>query len=299
MKEKKYSILLLFLLLFCSEAKIEEPVLADESDKIELAQVFEEVEIEDVASKYSHIKIKDYGNVRSLYFVRDNGDIATESSMDLKNPHKLQLLYTKVMFANMLIQKEPASLLLVGLGGGSMVQFINYYYPSVLLDVCEIDPEIVRIAKKHFGLKEKENTKIYTEDIHKLLTKNQKKYDSIFMDAFLKPAEDTDSTGVANKLKEKAFFESLKQHLNPEGTVVYNINHYEGYKEDIDLIKNYFSQVYIFTKNSSGNIIVIASTGSNRVSHATMKETAAILDSSKKANFSYKTIASYYREIFP
>ena len=294
MRQKSFislSIILIAFTIVCSE-KQTNPKAPQTTNSISEELVAE------VKSKYSHIKVADYGSLRQLYFVRDNGEEALESTIDLNYPQNLFLLYTQTMFASFFLNKEHSDTLLIGLGGGGMVHFLNHYFPHVKVDAVEIDPAIVEIAKKYFKLKVHPSTRIFTDDAANFILLPGKNYDVIYMDAFLKPTYDTDSTGVANKFKGQTFLQKLKSRLKQNGIVVFNINNHEKMREDIQTIEQEFTQVYFFQKNRSGNLIVIGSTNSNRISQDKMKEIAGVLDKNYKVNFSFLDIAKYYLEKF-
>jgi spermidine synthase len=253
-----------------------------------------EILVKEIKSKYSHIKIIDFGSLRSLLFVRDSGEEVVESTLDINFPHQLFLLYTQKMYAGFLISNLPSKILLAGLGGGSMVHFTNYYFPQIQMDVVEIDPDVIKIAKTYFSLKEKSGTKIYNEDIYKFLKNTNLKYDLIFMDAFLKPSSTTDPTGVNLKQKEKDFFQDLKNHLNPKGVVVFNINTYDGFQKDILSMKENFSNIYIFRKGLSGNVIVVCSMEKERYTKDYMLNRALEIDNIYKPSFKFQNLVSMY-----
>ena len=142
------------------------------------------------------------------------------------------------------------------------------------------------------------STKIITDDAVNFISLPGKNYDVIYMDAFLKPSSETDSTGVANKFKAPTFLQRLKARLKKNGIVVFNINNHEKMQEDIKTIQTEFPQVYFFQKNRAGNLIVIGSTDSSRVPIDKLISIGADLDKNHKVNFSFKDIAGYYLEKF-
>lgn len=251
--------------------------------------------VKEIHSKYSHIKIVDYGSLRSLLFVRDSGEEVVESTLDISSPQTLFLLYTQKMFASFLFGDMPKKVLLAGLGGGSMVHFINYYFPKIQMDIVEIDPEIVKIARDYFALKENKMNKIILADIYKYLNSSKNSYDVIFMDAFLKPSQETDSTGVNLKQKQKEFFDNLKKNLSPKGVVAFNINYHKEYMKDIQTMKENFPNIYIFHKEKAGNIIVICSTEKQRYSKEFMQKRGEWLDREFKPNFSFLNLTKIYK----
>lgn len=45
----------------------------------------------------------------------------------------------------------PVSVLLVGLGGGGLAQFLRDFVPNVTIEVVELDPAVLEVAQKWFG----------------------------------------------------------------------------------------------------------------------------------------------------
>ncbi len=141
--------------------------------------------------------------------MRDNGQEVIETLVDINQPHRLMLEYTRYMFLSYALQPKQERVLIVGLGGGAMVHFLARYDPQVKVDVVEIDPAVVQVAQEYFGVRSQGNVNIITADAFKYLAESQVPYDVIYMDAFLKPSGDTDSTGVPLKLKQAQFYKSL------------------------------------------------------------------------------------------
>ena len=135
-------------------------------------------------------------------------------------------------------------MLIVGLGGGAMVHFYEHYDPEVKVDAVEIDEKVVELADKYFDVRTRKNTKIITEDAFKYFEADQTRYDVIYMDAFLKPSEETDATGQPLRLKTIEFYKGLGEHLTPEGIVVINLNIHQGTNDDLATIRNAYPQAY-------------------------------------------------------
>lgn len=45
------------------------------------------------------------------------------------------------------------SVLLVGLGGGGLPQFLRDFVPNVTVEVAELDPVVLNVAKEWFGFR--------------------------------------------------------------------------------------------------------------------------------------------------
>jgi spermidine synthase len=69
--------------------------------------------------------VKADGDMVSLHFETD----AIQSLMSCKDPFALQLPYTKTMMGFLLTNPNPRHILMIGLGGGSMVKFCHEHLP--------------------------------------------------------------------------------------------------------------------------------------------------------------------------
>lgn len=249
----------------------------------------------EVRSAFSHIRVRRAGNVRTLIFVRDTGEEAYESQMNMRAPHALRFNYLKHMFSSYLIQPRQERVLIVGLGGGSMVHFLRKYDPEITIDAVEIDPVVVQIAERFFALKAHRRTKLIVADAFDYFARNSTRYDTIYMDAFLKPSESTDETGVPLRLRTLEFYRQLQDRLNPGGSVVFNINPHSEMREDLMTIAEAFPQSYVFNLPGSEGVVVLASTRAERTTESEIRAAGAALDQRFKAEFSFETIATHLR----
>lgn len=241
----------------------------------------------DETSEYSHIRIRKRGSVRELLFVRDNGAEARQSVMDLASPHQLLSAYPRRMFASYLFQPEPQRVLIIGLGGGAMVRFLQHYDSDLDVDVVEIDPVVVRLAAEYFETRGDEHVSIMTADGFDFLATTQQRYDVIYFDAFLKPSADTDATGVPQRLKTIAFYESVQEKLRPDGIVAFNLNPHAETNEDLKTIAAAFKHVSTFACPPSRNLVAIATSTTSEPEMAVLQTRAKALDQRFNAAFSF------------
>ena len=253
------------------------------------------IEVE-TKSAYSHIRVRRSGSVRSLIFVRDSGEEAYESQVNLKTPYVLRFSYLQHMFANYLFQPEQQDAIIVGLGGGSMIHFLQKYDPQVNIEAVEIDPVVVELAERYFAVKQKKNVRLVIADAFDYLKKTTKKYDTIYMDAFLKPSANTDETGVPLKLRTQAFYQQLQGLLKPGGSVVFNINPHPQLRADIETISESFPQTYVFSLPNSEGVVVVGSMQTDRLTAAQLSAAGKSLDKRFKCGFSFDDIAKRLRK---
>ncbi|MEI8371982.1 MAG: fused MFS/spermidine synthase [Planctomycetota bacterium] len=243
----------------------------------------------DVKSEYSHILIRRQGSMRSMNFVRDNGVEQIQTLWNMKRPYELVTNYSRLMFASYFFMPEQKRILIVGLGGGAMVHFYEHYDPEVKVDAVEIDEKVVQLAENYFNVRTHDNTNIITQDAFKYFKSNKTRYDVIYMDAFLKPSEKTDTTGQPLQLKTVKFYKGLREQLTPDGIVVINLNIHPGINDDLATIRSAYPQVYSF-RATSPNMIVVCTWDKTRVAAATLHEKAKELDRRFKATFTFQGV---------
>jgi spermidine synthase len=250
-----------------------------------------DIELE-VKSNYSTIRVRRSNDFRSLCFVRDSGEEVTESTLDLRRPHDLLIDYTRYMFLSYAFCPKPERVLIVGLGGGSMVHFLQHYDKNVKVDVAEIDPMIVRIADKYFGVRTGGNIKVINTDGSEYFKRATDQYDVIYLDAFLKPSNETDSTGVPTRLKTILFYKEMQKRLKPDGLVVFNINPHQSIDEDIGRIREAFPQTYVFQLPNYGGFVVAASLAPARMPPKALLAAAQEVDRRFMASYSFRRMAA-------
>jgi spermidine synthase len=270
------------------------PATASESSRVhaEAPQATQAGELEfEGQSEYSHILIRRHGSMRSMVFVRDSGEEVLESQIDLRKPYELQFEYLRYMFTSYLFREQQADVLIVGLGGGGMIHFLQRIDPKIRIDAVEIDPLVVRLAGKYFDTRTEGTVRIVTADGLKFIADAQKKYDVIYMDAFLKPSAATDGTGAPLSLRTRQFYEQMEQKLKPGGVVAFNLNPHQQIAEDVRGIADSFPQTYVFPLTQFGGAVVIGSTDKTRLEPIDLVNRGRELDRRFKSSVHFQEMA--------
>lgn len=246
----------------------------------------------DGRSEFSHIRIRRSGHIRSMLFVRDGGEEVLESRIDLRRPHVLQFEYLRLFFATYLLQPQQQDVLIVGLGGGGMVHFLRRLDPAIRIDAVEIDPAVVALAGKYFDVHSEGTTRIVTADGLQYIAAAEKRYDAIYMDAFLKPSAATDSTGAPLALRTGEFYRQLQARLNPGGVVAFNLNPHADLENDIREIAAAFRQTYVLPLARGGGAVVLASPDQARIPPGELAARGRDLDRRHRSTVRFQELAA-------
>lgn len=98
---------------------------------------------------------------------------------------------------------RPESILVLGLGGGSVIRYLRRRYPSARLTAVEIDPVMIDIARKHFGVGKVKSLTIVNTDAVKFIKETKRKFSLILVDCYqgFKTPPGFDDIKVLQKMK--------------------------------------------------------------------------------------------------
>lgn len=207
-------------------------------------------------SAYHHILVRDEGNSRALLF-----DDAPQTTMDLRDPYAGGFEYTEYFHLPMVLDPTIDRVLFVGLGGGTGPKSFLRQYPDVKIEVAEIDPEVVKVAKRFFDVPEDPRLRIVTTDGRTFLQRTRSIYGAIVMDAY---GSGPNGAYLPYHLATTEFFRAAFDHIENGGCLVYNImGTYGGHNDDIvrgilATLEQTFQQVYVFEAKSSYNTVFVA-----------------------------------------
>lgn len=194
---------------------------------------------------------EDERGFRTLLFHR-NG--ARQSVVKLGDPDHLELAYARVVPIGLAFVEAPQRILVVGLGGGTIPNFLHKHYPGTRIDVVEIDPVVVDVAKRFFGFREDENLRAHVDDGRKFIERCREPYDLIFLDAF-------GADSIPYDLATREFLAAVRKALTPHGLVVGNVwSHYSNplYESMIRTYEDVFDSLYVVDVQGAGNRILLA-----------------------------------------
>ncbi len=196
------------------------------------------------------IEITQSQNIRSLYF----GNDAKQSSIDINLPQELVLSYTRAMMSCLLFKTEPQRILLIGLGGGAIANFLLHHYPECSIDAVEIRQDVVKLAHGYFCLPEQENLQMFVTDARQFFTHQQGRfdqYDLILVDAF-------NHDGVSESVQSGEFFESCAARLSDKGILSINLWDNQCTKAIATIEHTFDHNILSLPVIDKGNVIILA-----------------------------------------
>lgn len=247
-----------------------------------------------IASEYDQfgaVRVYDDGNKRYLSF--GQGD--EQSCVVKAAPHLLQYDYNRAMALVLLFCRlpavgsldlvkntEPKDILMLGMGGGSLVNCLHHQYPQSNIEVVELREAVIEVAKKFFYLPHSDKVKVTQGDALRLISDYRaKQYDVVFSDLYI-------PEGLEARQLTVQFLAAVAKVLKDDGFLVLNaLEEYRTSKVLSSLFNQSFANIYeCITKD--GNWVVIATNNtlfdSNKFKLKSLKSQAKVL--SDKLGFS-------------
>ena len=193
----------------------------------------------------------------------------TESVTNLKDPDDLPVVYTRMMTVALAYPEAPKTVLMLGLGGGSISTYLGRFMPDIDISTVEIDAGVIAAAKTHFGLRETARVKFLEGDGRVFLNRNAQSYDLILVDAF-------QGGYVPFHLLTKEFYGLLKARLARGGAAVFNVH--DGtklYASTLKTLRSVFATVDLYP-TGHGEVATVV-TDAPRLDAATLTQRASRL----------------------
>jgi spermidine synthase len=152
-----------------------------------------------------------------MSFTRRN-QTARQTCLSLEDPNQFVFSYTRMMMGALYLNPVPRNILIVGLGGGVLPTALAQMFPDAAIDIVEIDPAVVKVARQFFGFEPGRKVRVIEEDgrvFVKRAGKAERRYDLIMLDAF-------DHEYIPEHLLTREFLLEVKALLAGDGILVAN-----------------------------------------------------------------------------
>ena len=179
-----------------------------------------------------------------------------QSCIDERAPKEMALQYTRMMMASLLLTPEPESVLITGLGGGTLPRALAELLPEARIDVVEIAPAVVSVADRFFDFRAAGNTRVFVRDARvftRRALRDGKRYELILLDTF-------DGDYIPEHLMTLEYLQETRRLLTPNGVLVANTFATSRlYDHESETYYRAFGPFLNFTIRESANRIVLAS----------------------------------------
>ena len=242
-------------------------------------------------SPYNTIVVtEDSRGLRTLWFER-NG--VRQSVVKVGDPDHLELPYARAMPVGLVFVEQPERVLIVGLGGGTVPGFLHKHYPKTTIDVVDIDPGVVEVAKKFFGFREDATMHAHVADGRRFIEQCRDPYDVIFLDAF-------GSDNIPHQLTTREFLQAVRRALKPKGIAVGNVwSRYSNplYDSMVRTYQDVFEELYVVDVRGAGNKILLALPHERQMPPDEAARRARRISKEKEFSFDMGEVVAYgYRE---
>ena len=178
-----------------------------------------------------------------------------QSCLNQRRPKEMALTYTKMMMAALLLNPSPNRALIIGLGGGTLPMALAALRPEAGIDVVEIDPAVVEVARRYFGFTEGDNLRVHVQDARvftRRASQDGPAYDLIMLDAF-------GADYIPEHLMTREFLQEVKALLQEAGVLAANtFATSKLYDHESVTYRDVFGPFFNFGLPRSGNRVVLA-----------------------------------------
>ena len=204
----------------------------------------------------SSIDISEQAGVRYLHF----GSEWVQGAMRIRQPYALELAYTREMMSGLLFHDSetwPRSVLLIGLGAGSLTKFVHRHLPRSRSVVVEIDRKVHAAASQFFNVPpEDERLQFVFADAADYIMDTRRSFDLILVDGY-------DRNARAGALDTLPFYQACWARLGPRGLMTVNLfGRSRGFEGSLERITQAFDgRAVAFPSCDSGNVVAFAAKG--------------------------------------
>lgn len=232
-------------------------VFADTSDNTRYVQFAREGHISDDGFVESMVKCKGSTAGSCLQTSSSDGCASCPCDLDLGHPpygnyqtRMLQLLVPRCQSPRTGSGKDPFRVLLVGLGGGTLAEYVLDRCPAgTVVEAVEYDPRMIEVATRFFGLRPQPGRlEIEQNDGGAAVAARAKAgqtYDFVLVDAY------DGGPHVPESCRNATFVKNVRHILRSNGTVLHNIK--VDYDNTLPLYKMGFGSTAVKSEDLSGH----------------------------------------------
>ena len=154
----------------------------------------------------------DDGNLRIMYL----NPKCMQSAMKLDAPDELVCAYSGTVMGLLMFRPQPRHILLIGLGGGSLVKYCYRHLPDCRITVLEINADVIAMRELFMLPPDDERLQVIQCDAVTHLQDNTYDADVLLLDAY-------DENGLVADLNTAEFYAICHANLVENGIMVANV----------------------------------------------------------------------------
>ena len=207
-------------------------------------------------------------NFEGLRTLRFSESGPCQSIVKVGDPEHLALAYTKVLVQGLAFVENPKRILVLGLGGGTLPFLFHTIFQNARVDVVEIDPDVLAVAREFCGFVESERLRVHLEDARDFIERHEGCYDVIVLDCF-------GAESIPQHLLTSEFLEEVHNSLAPGGIAVANVwgrTDNRLYERMLRTYRAEFKEVFVLDVPGAGTKVFVALTFHEGRTHAELLE---------------------------
>lgn len=128
---------------------------------------------------YQTLRVIDRAGVRYL-----ESDGVVHGAVD-RATGEVAMGYPRVLPAAWLLAPEIRRVLILGLGGGNVADYLRRAFPGTEIHFVEVDPAVAEVARRHMGLAEGPGVRVHVADARRYLETHDETWDLILADTYI------------------------------------------------------------------------------------------------------------------
>ncbi len=202
-------------------------------------------------TRFGPVWINRHQDILQLKFDR----LAIQSEINAVEPHQLRMKNLQLLMGLLLFMDAPKSVLLLGVGGGSLIQFMRHYFPDTHITGVEYDEELLQFVQKHLLLPQPDDSLKYEiSDARDYIAHCNQQFDLIIVDIF--NGDQTPEWLIQNDTSKR-----LKRLLSKRGALGFNllIENEKVFTRFYQQLRNQFArQTLVIESEDYENLLIYA-----------------------------------------
>ncbi len=217
---------------------------------------------------YQTLKVVETGGIRYLY-----SDNQLHGAVDTATGQP-SIRYPKEVPAAYLFQPDIRRVALIGVGSGSVGNYLLAADPELEIDQVDVDQAVIDFAVEYFNAPSGEQNRLHVADGRRFLSdRPDQRWDLIYLDTYI-------GQSIPFHLSTEEFFELVKSRLNPGGVVGLNLASSPESPLGLGMLRTMsevFRYLYVF-QIAGGNHLFIATSQGPRLTPEDLTQRGRELD---------------------